>query len=307
MEKSRKLNDLVNEYINYIDIKNETKRGYKKILEEYSTYISKITDSPNRSDLLNYREYLKKKVKAASVQKYIVVIRNFYRWFHVEGYGDNIAEGIKGVKIQSDFKREPLSINESKKLLARAKFHSSNSITGLRNYAIISLLLTTGLRTIEVERSDVSDINIVDGIRILYIMGKGHDDKDSFVKLSPQVYEIIEEYLIARSDEFEPLFISHHTKTKGERLKTRSIREIVKELLRQIGINNKKFSAHSLRHTTATISLIEGANIEETQALLRHKDPSTTQIYIHRLDKMKGDLEMKVSDAIFGNSLKKKQ
>lgn len=223
MEKSRKLNDLINEYINYIDIKPETKRGYKKILEVYSTYISKVTDSPNRSDLLNYREFLKNKVKAASVQKDIVVIRNFYRWFHIEGHGDNIAEGIKGVKIKSDFKREPLSISESKKLLARAKFHSSNSITGLRNYAIISLLLTTGLRTIEVERADASDINIVDGIRILYIMGKGHDDKDSFVKLSPQVYEIIEEYLIARSDEFEPLFISHHTKTKGERLKTRSI------------------------------------------------------------------------------------
>lgn len=54
-------------------------------------------------------------------------------------------------------------------------------------------------------------------------MGKGHDDKELFVKFSPLVYKIIEEYLLARSDEFEPLFISYHTKTKGERLKTRSI------------------------------------------------------------------------------------
>lgn len=56
MEKRRKLNDLINEYINYIDIKPETKRGYKKILEEYSTYISKVTDSPNRSDLIKLLE-----------------------------------------------------------------------------------------------------------------------------------------------------------------------------------------------------------------------------------------------------------
>jgi site-specific recombinase XerD len=245
MENTLSLSELINRYINYIDIKTETKRGYKKILEEYSVYITKLTDSPKRSDLLTYREYLKSRLRASSVQKYLVVIRNFYSWCHIEGYGDNIAEGIKGVKIQSDFKREALSVTEAHKLLFRAKLHSTKSIEGLRNYAIIALLLTTGLRTIEVERADVADINTVSDIKILYVMGKGHDDKDTFVKLSPQVYEIIERYLIERGDQFEPLFISQHTKTKGERLKTRSIRGIVKELLRQIGIDNKKYSAHS--------------------------------------------------------------
>ncbi len=306
MEDNKTLLERIQEYIEYIDNKPNTKQSYKRILEAYETYISTRTSTPNRSDILKYKEYLKEHVRAASVQKYIVIIRNFYRWYHIEGYGANIAEGVKGAKIESNFKREALSVEEAKKLLARANFFAHRSLIGKRDYALVSLLLTTGLRTIEIERADVLDIAQVDGTNVLYIMGKGHDDKDSYVKLSPKVFEIIQDYLMERSDEYVPLFISHGTKSKGERIKTRTIRGVIKELLRQIGIDNKKFSAHSLRHTTATISLIEGANIEETQSLLRHKDPATTQIYIHRLDKMRGNLEQKVSDALFEHPKKKK-
>lgn len=296
----------INEYIENLDVLLPTKQGYHRILAEYCNHISKKTSSPTRLDILNYKEYLKSKNKAASVQKYIVVIRNFYRWLSIEGYGSNIAEGVKGAKIVSDFKREALTAEQAKRLLSRAKYHASKGIKELRDYTIIALLLTTGLRTIEVERSNISDINAVDGVRLLYIMGKGHDDKDSFVKLSPQVYLIIQDYLMQRSDGYEPLFINHDTHNLGERVRTRTVRAVVKELLRQIGIDNPKYSAHSLRHTAATLSLLQGANIEDTQQLLRHKDPTTTQIYIHRLDKMKGNLEEKISDALFGTHKQKK-
>lgn len=300
------LSDYIEEYIAYIDIKQSTKQSYKKILLAYEAYISNQTSTPNRSDILKYKEYLKENVRAASVQKYIVIIRNFYRWYHIEGYGANLAEGIKGAKIESNFKREALSIQEAKRLLTRARFLSHKSIIGKRNYALIALLLTTGLRTIEIERSDVMDISLIEHTKVLYVMGKGHDDKDSYVKLSETVYNIIQDYLMERSDSYEPLFITHQSKKHGTRIKTRTIRGVVKDLLRQIGIDNRKFSAHSLRHTTATISLLEGANIEETQSLLRHKNPSTTQIYIHRIDKMRGDVEQKVSDALFDHSKKKR-
>jgi integrase/recombinase XerC/integrase/recombinase XerD len=58
----------------------------------------------------------------------------------------------------------------------------------------------------------VDDISFVDETKVLYIMGKGHDEKDAYVKLSPEVYGLIEEYLIERQDEYKPLFINH-TKT----------------------------------------------------------------------------------------------
>lgn len=301
MEDRPPLSELIDAYIDYIDIKPTTKQSYKKMLYEYAKYAGSLPNLPMRQDVMRYRELIKKRLKAASVQKHIVVLRNFYRWYHIEGYGPNAAEGIKGMKIESNFKRESLSVEDSKRLLHRAKTLAKKDILGKRNYALIALLITTGLRTIEIERSNVEDIGFIDNTQVLYIMGKGHDDKDAFVKLSPQVYSIIEQYLMERKDEYKPLFINHNPTGYGESMKTRNVRQVVKELLRQIGIDNPKYSAHSLRHTAATLSLLEGAGIEETQQLLRHKDPATTQIYIHRIRKMKDHLEWKISDTLFGN------
>ncbi len=304
MEKTATYKEYVKEYINYIDIKPNSKESYKRILLEYVSYIDKLPNLPNREDIMKFRDqYLRKRLKAASVQKYIVVIRNFYRWLYIMGYEENIAEGIKGMKITSDFKREALSLKESIKLLNRARKHSTKNIIGLRNYAIISLLLTTGLRTIEVERANVEDIDKIEDMHVLYVMGKGRDDKDSYVKLSKQVYKIIEEYLIKREDEYEALFINHGTVANGKRIKTRTIRAMVKEYLRQIGINSPKYSAHSLRHTTATLSLEIGATTDSIQQLLRHKDPATSQIYIHKRNRRKENYEKLISDKIFKNTL----
>lgn len=302
MLKKEEFGDLVDRYIMYLDVKSQTKQVYHKILREFTKYVMTLSDLPTRSDIMAYREMLRTKKKRSSytVQLYIVTIRNFYRWFHIEGYGPNAAEGIKGVKIDRSFAKHSLSVEASKKLLKRATYLSKKDILGIRNHALIALMITTGLRTIEVERADVKDIEYVDDMYILYIQGKGRDDKDTSVKLSPQVYKIIENYLILRNDDYEPLFINHRGPHKGERLKTRNIREIIKDRFIEVGIIGDKFSAHSLRHTTATLSLLEGANIEDTQQLLRHKDPATTQIYIHRMKQMKDSYENLISNRLFG-------
>jgi site-specific recombinase XerD len=295
-------------YIDYLDLKPITKNSYKKILINYSNYLlkKKIT-RPTRTDIVNYKEYLKTKVKSASIQKTIVVIRNFYRWYSINGYGVNIAEGIKGVKIESTFKRESLTVEEAKKLLLRCKNSSTKSLEGKRNYAIIALLITTGLRTIEIERADVVDLNIVEGTHVLYIQGKGHDDKDDYVKLSQEVYSIIENYLIERNDNFEPLFINHARCSVNTRIKTRTIREVVKESLRMIGLDSKVYSAHSLRHSCATLNLLNGGSLEETKQMLRHKDISTTIIYSHHLARTQNNSELRVSEVLFDNQKKNKR
>lgn len=306
MEDKERLKALMTEYIEYIDIKANSKQDYEKILREYAIFVDTLPNLPTRVDVRQYRDHLKSIIKPTSVQKHMVVIRSFYRWYHMEDYGKNVAEGIKSMKIEPGFKHEALSVNNCKNLLDRAKKHAEEDILGIRNYALIALLLTTGLRTIEVERADVSDINFIGDIQVLYIQGKGHDDKDAFVILSPQVYTLIENYLMERQDEYLPLFINHFSIYKGERIKTRTIRAVVKELMLQIGIDDKKYSAHSLRHTAATLSLLEGAKLEETQQLLRHKDPATTQIYIHLLGKMNNQIVWKISDTLFGNTEKEK-
>jgi site-specific recombinase XerD len=291
---------VIDKYLGYLDLKEITVNSYRKILYDYYDFIKGIPTSATRSDVLKYKDSLKKRVKSASVQKYIVVVRNFYRWFHIEGYGPNIAEGIKGAKIEPTFKRQSLTLDEAKKLLLKAKQLSKKDIEGYRNYVLIALIMTTGLRTIEVERADVSDLGVIDGVNVLWIMGKGHDDKDAYVKLSATVHELIEEYLIKRSDDLEPLFLNHSSSHKNTRIKTRTVREVVKELLRRIGLDSKVYSAHSLRHTSATLLLLNGGTLEETQQMLRHKDISTTQIYNHSLQFRESNATITVSDILFG-------
>ena len=65
-------------------------------------------------------------------------------------------------------------------------------------------------------------------------------------------------YLMDRNDDLEPLFITHGRNNSSDRIRTRSIRGIVKELLRQIGIDDMRYTAHSLRHSLATNLILHG-------------------------------------------------
>ena len=70
---------------------------------------------------------------------------------------------------------------------------------GQRDFAILSLMITTGLRTIEIIRADIGDLRAVANDTVLYIQGKGHDEKTDFVKVSEPVERAIRAYLKTRS------------------------------------------------------------------------------------------------------------
>jgi integrase/recombinase XerC len=81
---------------------------------------------------------------------------------------------------------------------------------------------------------------------------------------------------------------------------TRSISRIAKDKLVNAGFNSDRLTAHSFRHTAATLNLLAGATIEETQQLLRHTNSSTTMIYAHHLDRMRNNSENRIANVIFG-------
>ena len=143
------------------------------------------------------------------------------------------------------------------------------------------MLLRTGLRTIETIRADIEDITFKGDRRVLLVQGKGRDAKDQFVILTDKAYKPIEEYLATRgkAKKAEPLFTSQSNNSFNQRLTTKSISRMVKEGLRSIGIDSREFTAHSLRHTTAVSILKAGGALSDAQAVLRHSDPATTQMY----------------------------
>ena len=115
----------------------------------------------------------------------------------------------------------------------------------------------------------------------------------------------IRNYLIARKaldEDDEPLFASVARRNFGQALTTRTLSRIVKGRLNAIGLTGEEYTAHSLRHTAVTYSLLGGATVQEAQAMARHSDINTTLIYAHNVQRFANPAESKVSAYLDGLS-----
>lgn len=294
---------LVEEYIDSLDKSENTVISYGGILRRYCDYLrANHIDKPIEKNLKKYKDFLandKEVIRhSATIQKTVVCLRMFYRWCERRGYYPNISTELEGVKITPTFKRSALDIEDAKKLLELVDKRKNKSITNLRDCAIVNLIIKTGLRTIEVERANVEDIVEKGKFTYLYVQGKGHDDKDDPIKLPDSVLKLINEYLEKRKSDDPALFLNHGHFSKTKRIDTKTISVNVKHLLRAIGIDDKTYTAHSLRHTCATIALKEGASFQQVQEVLRHKSINTTTVYAHNLDRESNDVELMVDKAL---------
>ena len=291
--------DLFAKFIDFVDATPKTIQTYTRAIRQFAKWLEAhgITQ-PTREDVIAYREELKAEHKPSTVQNYITAVRLFFQWAEREGFYSNIADHIKGAKLDKNHKKDYLTSRQVKKVLEQAK---EESIEGLRNYAILVLMFTGGLRTIEVSRANIEDLRTAGDNTVLYIQGKGHEEKTDYIKLMPEVEDAIRAYLKARgaSDNKEPLFTSLSNNSKGARISTRSVSGIVKEALVNAGFNSDKLTAHSTRHTAVTLALMGGQSLQEVQQFARHTNIATTQIYAHNLDRAKNQCEATIAKAIF--------
>lgn len=292
--------ELFSRWTSYIDAKPKTIETYTRNIRAFINYLAENgISNPTREDVIAFRESMKESHKPSTVQSYIMAVKQFFRWTELEGLYPNIADHVKGAKIDSGFKKDYLTSKQVGKLLQTI---DRSTLKGLRDYAILSLMVTTGLRTVEVMRANIEDMRTVADFTALYIQGKGHEEKTDYVKVEPPVEDAIREYLTARgaAEDNEPLFASIAHRNGGERMTTRSISRIAKENMIEANLNSSRLTAHSLRHTTATLNLLNGGTPEETRQLLRHSNINTTLIYSHALERASNNSEARVAKAIFG-------
>ena len=299
MRRQSLTGDLQARFIAYLDAKPRTIEAYSKALKPFFAYLSAngITQ-PTRENIIAYRDSLKATYKATTVQAYIVPVRLFFQWAQQEGLYPNVAEHVKGAKISKDHKKDALTTRQIKAVLDAI---DTDSLQGLRDYAILALMVTCGLRTIEVARADIGDLRTAGDNAALFIQGKGQDEKSEYVKITQPVEKAIRAYLNCRgkADAGQPLFASLSNNSQGGRMTTRSISGIVKDRFTDAGYDSERLTAHSLRHTAGTLNLLNGGTLEETQQLLRHSNINTTMIYLHHLDRAKNNSEARIAAAIF--------
>ena len=292
-------NEMFTSWINYIDATPKTIESYTKSVRQFFYYLQDNgIKQPTRADIIAFKENIASLHKPTTASSYLMAVKQFFKWTAQEGIYPNIADNVKAIKLTKEHKKDYLTTAQVKNVLRTA---DKSTLKGLRDYAILSLMVTTGLRTIEIVRANIEDMRTVADFTALFIQGKGRTEKTDFVKLTQQVEDAIRAYLKARGNckDNEPLFSSLSNRDTNERMTTRSISRIVKTHLVDAGLNSDRLTAHSLRHTTATLNLLNGGTIEETQQLLRHTNINTTLIYSHALERAKNNSEQRVTDAIF--------
>lgn len=205
---------LLEMFLNSQDISSKSRQTYSWALVRYFDWLrrtGRMLNGLTPADIVGYKSYLLgRNLSPLTVSAYMSALRQFYGWTEVSLFYPNIARSVKAPRTKKGFMKSPLSPKQATALLDYLKGKS------LRNYAIVNLILRTGLRTIEVSRLDVKDIVFRHGKRVLLVWGKGMASKDSLVILNDPAWEPIRDYLQTRkaAKPGGPLFI---TDRKGHR------------------------------------------------------------------------------------------
>lgn len=241
----------------------------------------------------------------STAAQYLRTVCMFFRWTAAEGIYPNVADNIHAPKISNDnHKKEALPAaavcrvaavidNAAAEKVAAADLarkdtagrHQRATEQGQRLHAMYLLAVTAGLRTVELSRANVADLETIDGVTYLYIHGKGRSQADQKKALAADVAAAVREYLLTRSDgspASSPLFVSTGNRSGGRRIASTTISKMIKQALQVAGYDSKRLTAHSLRHTAGMAAMTAtNKNVYLTQQYMRHASPATTEIYLH--------------------------
>lgn len=289
--------DLVARFLASLDRRDSSKATYKRALNQFGSWTNAAaTSGPLTAEtILDYKRSLTGRSLAPfTINSYLTAVKRFFAWSESVGLYPNIARNVEPMKRDRGFRKDSLTPDQARQLL---KAIETQTAAGKRNYAIINLVINTGLRMIEVIRADRGDIVNRGDATVLYVHGKGRDDKNDFVVLEPSTLAPINEYLRTRAagGVNEPLFTAAKNPKNGGRMTTRSVSRMIKAAIERVAPGNPRLTAHSLRHSAVTFALLAGATVQEAQVFARHSNINTTLIYAHNIDRIGAAPERKIA------------
>mgnify|MGYP001563492564 CR=1 FL=1 len=281
---------LIQEYLEYLEIERGRSR---KTIDNYERYLGRFLRFSGACDpkhitdeiVRKYRLQLNRDNLDRHTQNYhLIALRGFLKYLVKRRVKALPPEAIELAKTAP---RDIDMVDESdlERLLKAPT--TKNTLSGLRDTALLELLFSTGLRVSELcslDRDTVNPQKIEFSIR-----GKGGKIRVVFV--SEGARAALKYYLDKRGDMSPALFVrvpwgtSAASKAKEpSRLTPRTVQRIIKHYAIKAGIS-KKVTPHTLRHLFATDLLINGADIRSVQQMLGHASVATTQIYTHITDR----------------------
>lgn len=267
--------------------------AYFRKLEEEEFHVSKVEKKTRSKSSIN-----RKKSALRSLFKYLTI-----QYETSEGkplFHRNVMQKISVIK-------EKESLNTRSIKLANTIFQNESDIDFLyyvskqyelklsdrqksyflrdkeRDYAILSLLLGSGIRVNELAELRIRDLNFKDNT--IEVIRKG--DKKDVVTVFSEVMEDIEVYLNIRNEKYggsnaehEYLFLSKHNKTFSP-IAIRTIQDLVRKYTKSFNGGKRSMSPHKLRHTYATNLMDETKDLSLVMEQLGHTSETTALLYVH--------------------------
>lgn len=282
------------QFLEYIEIERgravKTIENYDRYLTRYFARmgiknVSEITEENVRA----FRLWLNRQpgtgsgsMKRRTQNYYMIALRAFLKFLRKRGIECLSPERIELAKLperQIDIitDAELARLMDAPRAVLAKEDDQEKRRSLLRDIAILELFFSTGLRLAELCGLD-SDLDL--SRDEFSVRGKG--EKVRVVFLSPAAKAAVSEYLKARNDMEEALFVDGRPKSL-HRISPRDVQRHLKGYAARAGIT-KKVTPHTLRHVFATDLLNNGADIRSVQQLLGHASINTTQIYTHITD-----------------------
>jgi site-specific recombinase XerD len=260
------------------DLSPMTVRGYQSDLRLFLRwYDSPALEKLTAVDIVNYRRHLSGGgLKPASINRKLEALRRLCRWAHREGkLAVNPAAEVKLARTMRDLRPAGLTESEVTALL-RAAGQSRHGLSK-RNYALVQLLLQTGVRVSEAAALRVRDVVLRERAGSVKVRGKGGKERE--IPLNTSARRGLGAYLDTRQPlrPDDPVITSE----TGAPISVRSIQSMIASMARRAKITRLPVTAHSMRHTFALNYLEKNpGKLVELAALLGHESLDTTAVYL---------------------------
>ncbi|MEB8059305.1 tyrosine-type recombinase/integrase [Pseudomonas fulva] len=265
-----------------------TRRAYQVDLKDFCSFVGLAGADEfrivTRAHVLAWRAQLEHRgLAGATIRRKLAALASLFDHLLESNAvsGGNPVHGVKRPRIESNEGKTPALGDDQAKALLDAP--PTDTCQGLRDQAILAVLLYHGLRREECAQLQLSDLQERRGIKHLRVLGKG--GKTRWLPLHPVAAARLYAYLEAdttRSPSPGPLFRSLRGRTAGAGITANGVYLVVGKWAKAAGIFIEGLGVHGLRATAATNALEHDADIAKVQAWLGHANISTTRLYDRR-------------------------
>jgi site-specific recombinase XerD len=261
---------------------DNTRRSYKYALNEFLEIFWKRPEAMTREDVRKYAQVLKNRgLKASTINARLGAISSFYSFvvdeYHLMDHNPAEMRSLR-VKVKQYAKSRALTTGEVKRLLGSMDLETTN---GLRDYALLLGYLNLGRRNSEWRLARICDFEMAGNEMFYRWSGKGQ--VDNIDNVPKKLWQVINRYVAASGGRgiYDYIFLNRF----GQPISARGVGRTLEKYVKLARITGK-VRVHDLRHTAAMLRRQSGADVEEIREFLRHSSLVTTQIYLHRLERV---------------------